>query len=128
MQFFGVPFTVFNDDSLEYLNTIAGKRALIVTDKNITKLGLADLVIAQLKKANIECKVFDDVEPDPSIETVLKSTKIATDFKPDWVIGLGGGSSMDAAKSTLVCYAAGIAPLDMSPSDFYNLRAKAKLI
>ncbi len=128
MQFFGVPFTVFGDDSLQYLNTIIGKRAYIVTDKNITKLGLADLVTAELKQAKIECKIFDEVEPDPSVQTVVKSAKIAADFKPDWVIGLGGGSSMDAAKSTLVCYAAGIGPLDMSPSSFYDIRAKAKLI
>jgi alcohol dehydrogenase class IV len=128
MQFFGVPFTAFGDDSLQYLNSITGKRAYIVTDKNITRLGLADLVVAELKQANIECKIFDEVEPDPSIQTVLKSTKIAADFKPDWVIGLGGGSSMDCAKSTLVCYAAGIGPLDMSPSSFYNIREKAKLI
>ena len=128
MQFFGVPFTVFGDDSLQYLNTIQGKRAYIVTDKNIMKLGLADLVTAELKQANIECKIFDEVEPDPSVETVVKSAKIAADFKPDWVIGLGGGSSMDAAKSSLVCYAAGIGPLDMSPSSFYDIRAKSKLI
>jgi len=128
MQFFGVPFTVFGDDSLQYLNSIKGKRAFIVTDANIVKLGLDELVRAELKAANIECKVFDGVEPDPSIETVGKATAVARDFKPDWVIGLGGGSSMDAAKSALVCYAAGIGPLDMSPSDFYDIRAKAKLI
>ncbi len=128
MQFFGVPFTVFGDDSLQYLNTIQGKRAFIVTDKNITRLGLADLVTAELKQANIESKIFDEVEPDPSIETVVRAAGIAKDFKPDWMIGLGGGSSMDASKSAWVCYAAGIGPLDMSPSDFYNLRDTAKLI
>ncbi|MDD5399463.1 MAG: iron-containing alcohol dehydrogenase [Dehalococcoidia bacterium] len=128
MQFFGVPFTVFGDDSLQYLNTILGKRAFIVTDANIVKLGLHELVIAELKAANIECKVFDGVEPDPSIQTVEKATAIAKDFKPDLFIGLGGGSSMDACKSTMVCYCAGIGPLDMSPSDFYNLRAKARLV
>jgi len=128
MQFFGVPFTVFGDDSLQYLNTILAKRAFIVTDTNIVKLGLHELVIAELKTANIECKVFDGVEPDPSIQTVEKATAIAKDYKPDLFIGLGGGSSMDACKSTMVCYCAGIGPLDMSPSDFYNLRAKARLI
>jgi len=128
MQFFGVPFTVFGDDSLQYLNTIKGKRAFIVTDTNIVKLGLAELVTTELEKANIEYKIFDGVEPDPSVETVVKATGIAKDFRPDWVIGLGGGSSMDAAKSILFCYAAGVAPLDMSPSDFYDLRATAKLM
>jgi alcohol dehydrogenase class IV len=128
MLFFGVPFTVFGDDSRQYLNTIKGKRAFIVTDTNIVKLGLADLVTAELKTANIEYKIFDGVEPDPSIKTVEKAAAIAKDFKPDWFIGLGGGSSMDACKSSMVCYCAGIGPLDMSPSDFYDLRAKAKLI
>ena len=128
MQFFGVPFTVFGDDSIQYLNTIVGKRAFIVTDKNIVKLGLVDPVAAELKKAGIDSRVFDDVEPDPSIQTVLKATAVARDYKPDWVIGLGGGSSMDAAKSALVCYAGNMEPLDMSPSGFYNLRNTAKLI
>jgi alcohol dehydrogenase class IV len=128
MQFFGVPFTVFGDDSLQYLNTMLGKRAFIVTDKNIVKLGLIDLIGAELKQAKIDFRVFDEVEPDPSIQTVLKSTALAKEFKPDWIIGVGGGSSMDASKSTLVCYAANMSPLDMSPSDFYNLRATAKLM
>jgi len=128
MQFFGLPFTVFGDDSLQYLNTILGKRAFIVTDKNIIKLGLADLVTTELKKANIECKIFDGVEPDPSIETVVKAAEIAKEFKPDWFIGLGGGSPMDASKSVWACYAAGIGPLDISPSEIYDLRAKARLI
>ena len=128
MQFFNVPFTVFGDDSLQYLNSIKGKRAFIVTDTNIVKLGLAELITAELKTANIESKVFDGVEPDPSIETVEKATAIAKDFKPDWIIGLGGGSSMDTAKSVLVCYGAGIGPLDLAPSEFYDLRTKAKLM
>ena len=127
-MFFGVPFTVFGDDSLQYLNTIKGKRAFIVTDANIVKLGLVEMVRAELKVANIECKVFDGVEPDPSIQTVEKATVFANDFKPDWFIGLGGGSAMDACKSTMVCYGAGISPLDMSPSDFFDLRAKARLL
>jgi alcohol dehydrogenase class IV len=128
MQFFGVPFTVFGDDSLQYLNTLLGKHAFIVTDKNIVKLGLIDLIGAELKKAKIDYRVFDEVEPDPSIQTVMKSTALAKEFKPDWIIGVGGGSSMDTSKSTLVCYAANLTPLDMSPSDFYNLRATAKLM
>ena len=128
MQFFGVPFTVFNDDALQYLNTISGKRALIVTDSNITRLGLTDPVVEELKKASIECRIFDKVEPDPSLQTVEKCVEMAADFKPDWVIGLGGGSSMDTAKSALLCYASGLKPLDISPSDFYNIRAKAKLV
>jgi len=43
MQYFAVPFVVFGDDSLQYLSSVMGKRAYIVTDKNIVKLGLVDL-------------------------------------------------------------------------------------
>ena len=128
MQFFSVPFTAFGDDSLSYLNSIKGKRAFIVTDANVVKLGLADLVTAELKTANIEYKIFDGVEPDPSLKTVDKATAIARDFKPDLFIGVGGGSPMDASKSVWACYAAGIGALDISPSAWYDLRAKARLI
>ena len=121
MQFFGVPFTVFGDDSLDYLNTLKGKRAFIVTDKNITKLGLVDLVTAELKKGGMETKVFDEVEPDPSIETVVKAAGVAAGFKPDWFVGLGGGSCMDACKSAMVCYCANIKPLDMSPLSLIHI-------
>ncbi len=128
MQLFGVPFVVFGEDSLQYLDTLKGKRAFIVTDENIVKLGLAELVGARLKQAEIEYKIFDKVEPDPSIETVIKAKEIARDFKPDWIIGLGGGSSMDTSKCTWICYATGFDPMDLSLSDFYNIRETAHLV
>ena len=63
MQYFAVPFVVFGDDSLQHLSTVVGKRAFIVTDKTIVKLGLIDLVLEELKKADIAYKIFDEVEP-----------------------------------------------------------------
>ncbi|MGD0855222.1 MAG: iron-containing alcohol dehydrogenase [Dehalococcoidia bacterium] len=129
MQYFAVPFVVFGDDSLQYLSSVMGKRAYIVTDKTIVKLGLVNLVLEELKKAGIVCQVFDEVEPEPSTQTIVKSAKIAQGFQPDLVIGVGGGSCMDAAKATLVCYAQpDLAPDAISPSSFFNLRSKARLI
>ena len=128
MQFFGVPFVVFGEDSLQHLETVKGKRAFIVTDENLVRSGLVDLVAARLKQAGFEYKIFDKVEPDPSIETVIKAKEIAQEFKPDWMIGLGGGSSMDTSKCTWICYATGLNPMDLSLSDYYNIRDTAHLI
>ena len=129
MQYFAVPFVVFGDDSLQHLSTVVGKRAFIVTDKTIVKLGLIDLVLEELKKADIAYKIFDEVEPEPSIQTVVKSAKIAREFQPDLVIGVGGGSCMDASKATLVCYVQpDVSPDSISPSSFFDLRSKARLI
>ena len=128
MQYFGVPFISFGDDSLQYLAGLKGRRALIITDATIVRLGLAKLVEGELKKAGMECKVFDGVEPDPSIETVIKAKGIALDYKPDWLVGLGGGSSMDTAKSTYLCYVSGRDPNDISVSDYYNTRETARLV
>jgi alcohol dehydrogenase class IV len=129
MHFYACPFLVFGDDALDYLKTVMGKRALIVTDKNIVKLGLADLVCSRLKEANIDYKIFDGVEPDPSLQTVKNAAKMAADYGPDWVIGLGGGSSLDAAKSAFILYCSpGLEPDCINASETYNSRLKAKLM
>jgi len=129
MYFYTSPFIVFGDDALVHLRTILGKRALIVTDKNIVKLGLADLVCKELKEANIEYKIFEDVEPDPSLDTVRKAAKMAEGYNPDWIIGLGGGSCLDAGKAAFLVYCVpGLEPDGINPSETYNTRLKAKLM
>lgn len=72
------------------------KKALIVTDKGVVKAGLLSKVEEPLKEAGIEVGVFDEVEPNPSVETVKKAAEIAKDY--DILVGLGGGSSIDTAK------------------------------
>lgn len=116
-------------DSLEHLAEIPGKRFFIVTDKVLRRLGIVEKATKYLEKAKREVGVFDDVEPEPSKETIERGAKIITDFAPDWIIGLGGGSCMDAAKAMWVLYerpdleVEGIAPvIDL------NLRRKARLI
>ncbi|MCL0078166.1 iron-containing alcohol dehydrogenase [Dehalococcoidia bacterium] len=67
-----------------------GKSAFIVTDANIVKLGLVDLVKGLLSQAGIESTIFDGVEPDPSIETVRKGAVLMSEYGPDWVVAVGG--------------------------------------
>lgn len=87
------------------LGDLAGKkRAFIVTDKPLFDLGYADKVIAPLAKLGIECEVFHNVEPDPSLATVKRGLEQINRFRPDVIIALGGGSPIDAAKIMWLMY------------------------
>jgi len=104
MWYFVSPEVVFGPDSAIRLSQLEGKSAFIVTDANIMKLGLVDLVKGLLSRAGIESTIFDGVEPDPSIETVRKGAALMSEYGPDWVVAVGGGSVIDAAKAMRVEY------------------------
>lgn len=94
------PKILFGEDSLTYLKTLNFKRFLIVTDGVMVQLKLTDYIIENLPK-NSEVKIFSDVEPNPSIETVEKGAQDFIKFDPDCVIALGGGSPIDACKGII---------------------------
>jgi len=123
------PRIVFGEGALDVLDELKGQRALIVTDKTMLQIGLVDKVKGHLKKAGIEVHVFDEVEPDPSVQTAQKGAGVARNVKPDWIIGLGGGSPMDAAKAVWVLYERpDIEPSAIAPVEELGLRKKARLI
>lgn len=95
---------VFGWGSLAYLKSLDGKKAFIVTDKIMQSLGFVDKVKGYLADAGIASAVFDEVEPDPSRQTIKKGAKLMLDFKPDLIIGLGGGSCIDAGKGMWIFY------------------------
>jgi alcohol dehydrogenase class IV len=129
MWTFSCPFIAYGDNSLEYIAQIQGKKAFIVTDKNIVKLGLVKLVTDQLDAINIKWQMFDEVEPEPSLNTVKKGGVAVGKYQPDWVIGIGGGSCMDAAKAIIVLLVRpDLEPDSIIASDTYNFRAKARLM
>ncbi len=120
---------VIGEDALEYLRAVKGKRVLIVTDKVIHKLDFVEKVADYLKEAGLEVEIFDLVEPEPSVETIVKGAEVARKYAPDWFIGLGGGSCMDAAKAIWALYEnPGIEVGDISPLTELGLRRKARLI
>ncbi len=130
MWYFVIPKVVFGQDALSHLAELKGKLAFIVTDKNIVELGLVDKVKEQLCQAEIQATVFDEVEPDPSLQTVQKGVALMNKYGPDLVIGVGGGSVMDAAKAMRVQYERpDIKPEEINPfiSDL-GLGAKCKLV
>ena len=129
MWFFRSPEIVFGEDALDYLVEIQGSKAFIVTDENIVALGFVEKVQAKLSQAGIETMVFAEVEPNPSMQTVQRGAEAARAYTPDWIVGLGGGSPMDAAKSIWVLYERpDLAPDEVAPFGTLGLRQKARLI
>ncbi len=104
-QRFSVPREIYCGwGAVEALGRVEGKKALIVTDKGMRSLGYVDKVEKILSAKNIETSVFDEVESDPSKETVRKGFNLAQGFMPDLVVGLGGGSPMDSGKAVWAFY------------------------
>ena len=68
------------------------------------RFGFVDKVVGYLKEAGIETKLIEGIEPDPSVETVMKGAKVMQEFEPDLIIAMGGGSPIDAAKAMWVFY------------------------
>lgn len=129
MWYFRSPRTImFGPDALDYLKEIEGNRAVIVTDKIIFKLGFLKRVIEKLKSAGKEVIYYDGVTPEPPDTAVFECVEKIRKFKPDIIIGLGGGSAMDVAKAAWVLYEYPELPLnDITPFTPIKLE-KAKLI
>jgi alcohol dehydrogenase class IV len=128
MWFFSSPQIVFGDEALSYLEQIEGTRALIVTDPTLHRLGFGERVARHLHTAGIATQFFAEVEPEPSIQTVQRGAAVAAAYAPDWIVGLGGGSAIDAAKAILALYERpDLAPEAISPVAPLGLR-RAKLI
>jgi alcohol dehydrogenase class IV len=120
---------VFGENALEYLKTVEGKRAFIVTDRVIRKLGFADKVAGYVKQAGLKVEIFDEVETEPSAENVTRGAELARKYGPDWFVGLGGGSSIDAAKAIWVLYERpDMEVAAINPLEKLGLRKKARLI
>lgn len=76
----------------------SGKSVLIITDRGVRSAGLLDGVLPKFKSHQIPYDIFSDVQADPSIAVISQALKIARDCKSDFIVGFGGGSSMDVAK------------------------------
>ncbi len=95
------PKLYFGAGALSALGELAGKRVLVVTDGFLASSGLLDRVRAQLPGG--EVTVFDQVEPDPSLELVARGVQVLQERRPDAIVAFGGGSPMDCAKAVRWC-------------------------
>ncbi len=91
--------------SLEALKSFKGKKAIVcVGGGSMKKFGFLDKAVSYLKEAGMEVQLFEGIEPDPSVETVMKGAQAMLDFQPDWIVAIGGGSPIDAAKAMWIKY------------------------
>jgi len=108
MQWFKIPPKIyFEEDSIQYLEKMPDiSRAFIVTDPMMVKLGNVDKILYYLRKRKEYChsEIYSDVEPDPSVECIMRGVDAMDAFQPDVIIAIGGGSAIDAAKGMWLFY------------------------
>ena len=115
--------------SLEALKTLKGKKAVVVVGGgSMKRFGFLDKTVAYLREAGMGVRLFEGVEPDPSVETVLKGAKVMQEFNPDWIVSIGGGSPIDAANAMWAFYEYPDTTFESLtiPFNFPTLRTKAK--
>lgn len=95
----------FGKGTLEELKNLKGKKAVVVVGGgSMKRFGFLDKVTGYLKDAGMEVRLIEGVEPDPSVETVMKGAAVMREFEPDWIVSIGGGSPIDAAKAMWAFY------------------------
>lgn len=114
--------------SIDELKNLDGKKAIVVVGGgSMKRFGFLDKVVNNLKEAGMEVELFEGVEPDPSVETVMKGAEAMRKFEPDWIVAMGGGSPIDAAKAMWAFYEYPDVTFDelIIPFNFPKLRTKA---
>ena len=132
MARFTLPRDIYHGEgALETLKTLKGKRAFIVVGGgSMKRFGFLQKVEDYLKEAGMEVELFEGVEPDPSVETVMKGAEAMRSFEPDWIVAMGGGSPIDAAKAMWIFYEYPEFTFEQAviPFGLPELRKKAKFI
>ena len=130
MHSFSVPRNiVYGEGAMGALAKLKGKKAVLVTGgSSMKKNGFLDQAKTFLEKAGMETLVIDGVEPNPSIETVKRGGREMEAFGPDWIVAIGGGSAIDAAKVMWCFYEHPGLAFDaiIQPGSMPALRGKAR--
>ncbi len=130
MARFTVPRDLYHGEgALDALKDLEGKKAIVVVGGgSMKRFGFLDKVVDNLKTAGMEVCLFEGVEPDPSVETVMKGAEAMREFQPDWIVAIGGGSPIDAAKAMWAFYEYPDTTFEdlCVPFNFPKLRTKAK--
>lgn len=130
MARFTLPRDIYHGKGcLEELKNLKGKKAILVVGGGAMKRqGFLQKATDYLKEAGMEVEVFEGVEPDPSVETVMKGAEAMRAFEPDWIVAMGGGSPIDAAKAMWAFYEYPETTFEqlIIPFNFPTLRTKAR--
>ena len=115
--------------SLEELKNLKGSKAvLVVGGGSMKRFGFLDRAVEYLRAAGMEVELFENVEPDPSVDTVMRGAAMMQEFGPDWIVAMGGGSPIDAAKAMWAFYEYPKTSFEdlITPFSFPTLRTKAR--
>ena len=106
MARFTLPRDIYHGKgALEALKSFQGQRAIVCVGGGAMKrFGFLDRAVGYLKEAGMQVEILDGIEPDPSVETVMQGAEVMLKFQPDWIIAMGGGSPIDAAKAMWIKY------------------------
>ena len=106
MARFTLPRDLYHGEgSLAELKNLKGKKAVVVVGGgSMKRFGFLDRAVDYLKEAGMEVQLFEGIESDPSVETVMRGAKAMEEFQPDWIVAMGGGSPIDAAKAMWIKY------------------------
>jgi len=116
---------------MDVLKTLKGKKAIVVVGGgSMKRFGFLDKAVGYLKEAGLEVQLFENVEPDPSVETVMRGVEAMRKFEPDWIVAMGGGSPIDAAKAMWAFYEYPEVTFEelCIPFNFPTLRQKARFV
>ena len=95
----------FGEGARHEVKNLKGKRAIIVSGgSSMRRGGFLDDIENDLKSAGFKVAHIEGVESDPSVETVMSGAAKMSEFQPDWIIAIGGGSPIDAAKAMWIKY------------------------
>ncbi|WP_188302034.1 bifunctional acetaldehyde-CoA/alcohol dehydrogenase [Streptomyces sp. CBMA123] len=129
MQWFKVPPKIyFERNSVKYLASMPNAhRIVVVTDRTMVEIGHLERIrgVLDRRRDPVEVRVVDDVEPNPSIDTVRKGAALMREFEPDTIIALGGGSPMDAAKVMWLMYEHPEVEFADLKEKFFDIRKRA---
>lgn len=121
----------YGKGSLEVLKTLKGKKAMVVVGGgSMKRFGFLGKTVSYLEQAGMKVQLFENVEPDPSVETVMRGAEAMRAFEPDWIVSIGGGSPIDAAKAMWTFYEYPETSFEdlITPFSFPELRQKAKFL
>lgn len=132
MSRFTLPRDIYHGKGcMEELKNLKGNKAiLVVGGGSMKRQGFLDRAVGYLKEAGMEVELFEGVEPDPSVETVMRGAEAMRAFEPDWIVSIGGGSPIDAAKAMWAFYEYPDVTFEdlCIPFNFPELRQKAKFV
>lgn len=106
MARFTIPRDVYHGKgSIDALKEFKGSKAMVcVGGGSMKRFGFLDKIVDNLKEAGMEVALIEGIEPDPSVTTVMAGAQKMMEFEPDWIVAVGGGSPIDAAKAMWIKY------------------------